>query len=437
MLSKMKFKIKIFSGVFLFLFVLNSNAQDTLSYSKLLGEALNKKLFLKNELLNIDIARGEYYKTNNFFPKFPEADVEYETDRFYSNKGNKLFNLTFSQEVEIAGQFSLRNDISNYRIKKSEFEYQTKNYEVTYSIKSILNNIITLQLKLQIADEVHKINEELLFNSDRRLKASDISELDYNLVVIETNNSLVNLNKTEAGLKNEISALNVYLGYDPGKVFYVNADTGYTPVDLSLENLKKTALENRAEIKAKQYERSAINSEISLYKIENFPSLKLTVGYSNGTTIIPGDDIIGEHNIIRIQDIDKNLKFGVGFSIPLPFNGLYNYNQGNIQVAEVRNKIINNEIELLQKEINFEVISAYNKWQSSKNNIEHLQRNNRVIENTLELLRRGYEKGEISLINYLTEKQKLYDLKQNYIDVLSEYNQSVIELEKAAQTKIK
>lgn len=436
MLSKMMIKIKIFSIVLLSFFWMNSYAQDTISYDRVLEEALKKNLFINNELLNIDLAKGEYYKTNNFFPKLPELDFGYETDKFYTNDGSKLFNLTLSQEIEIAGQFSKRNDISNYRIRKSESEYKSRNYEITYEIKSILNNLITLQLKLQIAKEVNKINEELLYNSEKRLKAGDISELEYNLVSIEASNSLVNLGKTEVEFKNEVSNINVYLGYEQGKIFYVNVDTAYKRIFLTLEQLKRAALENRAEIKAKQYEKLATNSEISLYKIEIIPSLKLSLGYSNGTTIIPGDDIIGQHSITKIQDIDKFLNFGIGFSVPLPFNGLFNYNQGNIKVAEVRTKILNNEIELLKKEINSEVISGYNKWENSKKNVELLQRNNQVIEKTLELLKRGYEKGELSLINYLSEQQKLFEMKLKYIDTLGEYNQSIIELEKVTQTKI-
>ncbi|MDZ4712860.1 MAG: TolC family protein [bacterium] len=432
----MKIKTITFSILFLFSLVLNSSAQDTLSYDRVLDEALKRNLFLKNEQLNIDLARGEYYRTNSFFPKLPEIDAEYETDKFQSDNGSNLFSLTFSQEVEIAGQFSLRKHISNYRIKKSEAEYKTRNYEITHAIKSLLNIINTLQLKLKIADEVYKINEALLNSSERRLKAGDISELDYNLILIETNNSLVNLNKTDAEFKNEVSNLNLYLGYEQGKVFHVNVDTSYRTTNLSLEQLQNTALKNRTEIRAREYEKLANISEISLFKTENFPSLKLSFGYSNATTIIPGDDIIGTHNITKIQDIGKSLKFGVGFSIPLPFSGLYNFNQGNIQSAEVRTKILNNEIELIRKEVSTEVINAFDRWESSMKNIELLQKNAKVIENTLELLTRGYEKGELSLINYLTEKQKLYEIKLNYIVVLGEYQQSIIDLEKVTQTKI-
>lgn len=431
----MKIKIIIIS-IFIFCnLIANSFAQDTIRYERVLDEALNNNLILKNELLNIDIAKGEYYKTNNFFPKLPELDFVYETDKFYTNNGNKLFNLTLSQEIEIAGQFSRRNDISNYRIKKSESEYKARNNEIVFALKSILNNVITNQLKLQITQELYNINKELSYNSDKRFKAGDISELDYNLISIETINSSVILGKTETEFKNEISALNVYLGYEQGKLFYINVDTSYRPVLVSLEQLKKSALENRYEIKSKQFEKLASNSEISLLKSENIPSLKLSMGYSNGTSVIPGDDIIGDHNITKIQDNDKNLNFGLGISVPLLFNGLFDYNQGNIQVAKVRSKILENEIELVRKQIISEVNSAFNKWENSKKNIETLRINNQIIENTLDLLKKGYEKGEINLISYLNEKQKLFELKLNYIEILGEYNQSLYELEKATQTK--
>lgn len=433
----MRLKRFIYPAVVLILCIFKLYAQDTINYDVILNEALKKNLAVKNELLNIDLVKGEYYKTNNFFPKYPEVDLEYETDKFNNNKGNNLFGITLLQEIEIAGQFSLRNDASNYRIKKAEFEYKSKTYEIGYIIKSFLNNIITNQLKLQLAKETRQINEELLYNSERRVKAGDISELEYNLVLIETNNSKANFNKIESEFKNAVSNLNVYMDYDKGKEFYIRSDTTYRPFLLTLDQLKKTAVGNRAEIKAKEYEKLATGSEISLYKIENIPSLKLSVGYTNGTRVILGDDIIGEHKIIKIQDLDKNIKFGIGFSLPLPFNGLFNYNQGNLQVAEIRTKILNNEIELLQKEITADVIKAYNKWESSKKNIELFQSNNTIIDNTLELLKRGYTKGEISLINYLTEKQKLFEMRLNYIESLGEYNQSINELEKTTQTKIK
>ena len=178
MLSKMKIKIIVVSVVIFFNFLINSFGQDTIRYEQILDKALSNNLFSKSGLLNIDLTKGEYYKTNNFFPKLPELDFNYETDKFYTNDGSKLFNVTLSQEIEIAGQFSRRNDISNYRIKQSEFEYKSRNYEITYAIKLILSNVIFLQSKLQIANEVNEINKELLFNSDKRLKAGDISELE-------------------------------------------------------------------------------------------------------------------------------------------------------------------------------------------------------------------------------------------------------------------
>jgi len=402
-----------------------------------LNDALKKNLALRTGLLNIDIARGNYLKTNNFFPSYPEINLEYETDKYNTNKGNNLFGITLSQEIEIAGQFSIRNDINNYRIRAAQYEYKSQTYEIGYNVKTILNNVITLQLKLQLAQQTQVINDELLYNSERRLKAGDISELEYNLVLIETNNSKTNLARVETEFKNAVSSLNVFLDYDKGRELYIKADTSYRPISISLEQLQKVAISNRSEIEAKKNEKLASGSEVSLYKIENIPSLKLSIGYTNGTNVITGDDIYGQHNITYIRDVNKSLKFGIGFSLPLPFSGLFNYNQGNLQVAEIRTKILNNEIELLQKKIRSDVINAYNKWESSKKNIELYQTNNLIIENTLELLRRGYEKGEISLINYLTEKQKLFDMRLNYINIIGEYNQSIIELERVTQTKIK
>ncbi len=432
----MKLKAVIYYLLFLFICSSVSFAQDTLSYKSVLSKALDNNPLLKNESLNIDLAKSRYYNINNFFPKYPEADIEYETDKFFENKGNNLIAITLSQEIEIGGQLSLRKEVNNYRIKKAELDYKIRYYEIKYNVRTALNNAMIRQLKMEIANEIRSIDRELLDASERRLKAGDISELDYNLISIETNNSLMNYYKAEAEYKNELGKVNIYMGNDQSSMFYLYADDNYVPLTLSIDKLTKDALENRSDIRSKQLEQLANSSELSLFKAENIPNLKLSVGYSNSERVISGSDIIGVHNITKIMDNDKSIKFGVGFSIPLPFNGLFNTNRGNIQISEIRNNILINDIEFTKKQIRAEVVSALNRFESAKKSLDLIRENNFKIERTLELLHKGYEKGELSLINYLNERKKLYEMKINYLDVLEDYNQSVLDLEKVTQTNI-
>lgn len=430
------FKFSLISIFLLTALIFRAYGQDTLYSGQILNLAMKNNLFLRNQSLNIDVSKGEYLQVKNFFPGSPGLDIDYETDKYTSNTGGYALGITFSQELEIGGQFSLRKDIANYRIKKSELDYKTALAEMNFKIKSIINSLTFLQLKFQIAEEIYRLNNELLNAADRRLKAGDISQLDYNLVLIERNNSLTNLNLNETQFKNEMNNLNYFVGNEPGTVFYLHVDTAFKDFSLSLEQLKTTALTGRSDIRAINYEILANESELSLFYRERIPNLKLSLGYIKDRNLTLHDDIIGPNNISSIDDRNRSLKFGVGISLLLPFSGLYNYNQGNISIAEVRRKILTNEKILKEKEITTDLINSYNKFIRTKASIQLLKDNNAIIDNSLGLLQTGYEKGEISLINYLTEKQKLYDFKLKYLEVLEDYNQSLIELERITQTKL-
>ena len=54
----MNMKIIVISVVIFFNLFVNSFAQDTIRYEQLLDKALSDNLYLKNELLNIDLAKG-------------------------------------------------------------------------------------------------------------------------------------------------------------------------------------------------------------------------------------------------------------------------------------------------------------------------------------------------------------------------------------------
>ncbi|CAN5616291.1 hypothetical protein BH10BAC5_BH10BAC5_02290 [soil metagenome] len=423
--------------IFLSAFPLLTNAQDTLSYNKsFTDKVMLNNLSLRKDLFELELARAEYYRTNNFFPKYPDIDLEYSTDKFNEDKGSNNFTAKITQEIELGGQFSKRNTISGYRIKTAEAELEFRKNEILYNVRSTINSIAISRLRLNTAQEIQQLNEALLASAERRLGAGDISQLEFNLVQIDVNNSRVDLKNLETELSNREATLNALSGLDVKINYFMSSDTSFKRINISLADITKKALENRSDLKALEYEISIANSEASLFRSENIPSLRLSFGLTRGTNVINGDDIQGQHNISKIVDREKSLAFGLGFSLPLPFSGLYNTNSGNIMISEIKVKQKNAEAELIKKQIVSEAVTYYNKLQTSQSNLMLLQTNNELIENTILLLNRGYEKGEISIMNYLTQKQKLYEMRFKYIEALEEQSQAITELERITQTKL-
>lgn len=422
--------------LFVLLNAYSSFAQDTLTQEQLLSSAMQNNLNLKALFLNVELARGEYYRVNNFFPSFPKIDIDYETDKFTSDHGSYLLEMSFTQEIEIGGQFSARKELADIKLQKARLNYSRSLFEFENELRRTLAEANTAALRLQLTREIISINESLLNFSRQRLNAGDISQLDFNLIQIENNNYLVELNRQELELRNTINNLNIYLSR-VSSISYIIPDTVIQPLSVTLEQVRSIGTLNRADVRLINYEIREAEAEISLAKSENIPNLELKVGYNRGRSIILGDDIIGSHNISRIDDKESSMTFGLGFSLPLPFSGLYNFRQGDIQVAEIRKQIAINERALRERTLNAEITNAYNTYKNSLDALQLLQNNNNVIKSTIELLQRGYEKGEISIINYLSELARLYTFRQNYIEALEQYKLSVLELERITQTKLK
>jgi outer membrane protein TolC len=413
------------------------NAQDTLTQDRVRSLAMENNLNLRSLSLNVEFARAEYYRVNNFFPSFPKIDIDYETDKFTSDHGSYLLEMSLTQEIEIGGQFSTRKELADIRLQKARLNYNRSLFEFENELNGALAEVNTASLKLQLIREIININESLLNYSRQRLNAGDISQLDFNLIQIENNNYIVELKAQELELRNSINSLNIYLGDNNSKIAYIIPDTNVHPLAVSLEQIRNSAALNRSDLRLIDYDIKEADAEISLAKGENIPNLELKVGYNRGRSIILGDDIIGSHNISRIDDKEGSMTFGLGFSLPLPFSGLYNFRQGDIQIAEIQKQIALNERRLRERILDVEITNAFYAYQNSLNALQLLQNNNSIIVSTIELLRRGYEKGEISIINFLSELSRLYTFRQNYIEAIEEYKLSVVELERVTQTKLK
>ena len=114
-----------------------------------------------------------------------------------------------------------------------------------------------------------------------------------------------------------------------------------------------------------------------------------------------------------------------------------NRNQGNIseaQAIQIQNQF---KKEYLEQQIRRDVSIAFYNLQAAKNNIAVYD--NQILKDAKENLwiTRGiHQLGDQDLHYVIIEQTRLIDIQKEYIDVLREYNLSVIELERTISLPI-
>jgi outer membrane protein TolC len=409
---------------------------DTLYISRLLSEPVRNDIFSKNAALNMEIAKVELNRVNYFFPKLPELSIEWETDKLTSNKGSNTYSAIISQEFEIFGQSSLRKEIADLRFRSAQFEFNTFAAELRYNYRTALNNVNASASVYYFIKEIQKINEEILNASRQRLNAGDVSELDHNLLKLETDRMNIELTEKEFQLKKDINVLNIYLRRNYNDQLQIIPDTMILNLSYSLNALNDLSVINRSDLRSLKLEADAANLESELTAKESYPNFTLSAGFISERKIISGDDVVPLNTFYRIDDKDKLFRFGISFALPVRINGLFNYNQGASRISELKSAILRNQYEIKKKQILTELRTNYLKYESTLRAVTVFREDHFLIDRSLELLMRGFQKGELSLQVFLDTKKRLYDLKLNYTEALRNHNQSVIELERSAEINL-
>ncbi len=116
---------------------------------------------------------------------------------------------------------------------------------------------------------------------------------------------------------------------------------------------------------------------------------------------------------------NSNVGFVAGVEIPWP---RFDRNQGNIRTARANRSAIEHERDMATRELLVALVSAYRQLQTAHTEsifltIDLLP----AAEQTLSDTEEGYRRGQYTLLNVLESRQTLFEIREAYLDALSQY----------------
>lgn len=342
----------------------------------------------------------------------PNPEANFEAENFlggkeFSNFNGSEYTLSASQLFELGGKKNSRVNVAEREINSAQGNYELIKLDIIAKVKSAFFSLYQIHHQIVLQEKFIQINEEILKTISERVKAGRTSPAEESKVKVALINSQIELKRLQRNFLSAQTSLNSLMG---------TTDRNLLPSTDSFENLLTPP-----------------NKEDILQDLENIPSIKNLNNEINfrkaqlqleESQAIP--DLTASLGVRYLNELKTN-SFVAGFSIPLP---IFNRNQGNIQSAEVRIMQMDEIIRAQKLSVISSLNTSFNNLLSAYNNTVQL-RENILAESkkAYEITRQGYLQGRFAFIDLLDAQRTLFETQTQYLLELSDYYNSLIEIE--------
>lgn len=398
-----------------------------LSLDYLIKNAINNNKQLLSNQQQVLASQGKLQQSGLMLN--PEIAMDFSNNFILDREGEYDFGLTYTQPIELFGRRESRYRVAELQLEVIKNEVQFEYVQLISDLKEEYINVLVESENLRITEQLFNLNKDLLELTQAKYNLGDVSKFDANLARIEVSRLRTQINSAEIKIKNALIRLKAVAGLDINENIKISDNfysTTLLPNEIKIESLQALALQNRFDLKTANLNQEVSQASINQLQKENLPVFNLSGGYSRDRSIFD-DTPIGE-----ITDTDNNILFGLSMELPIA-----NRNQGNISEAQAIQTQNQFKKEFLEQQIKRDVSIAFHNLQAAKNNIAVYD--NQILKDARENLwiTKGiHQLGEQDLLYVIIEQTRLIDIQKEYIDLLREYNLSVIELERVISLPI-
>lgn len=344
-----------------------------------------------------EAARMEVQTQNNL----EDPSVEYSP--FYTKgiSGMSSSELVVSQSFDFPTLYAARHSSGKLQKEVVDRQYQVERCELLLSAKNLCLDLIMLNKQQAMLSLRKKNAGDLLTLFDERLKQGDAGVLDINKIKMELMNVQTEVAQNNAAHRTALQKLLAMNGNLPIEFSASEYPQAKAPADYN--ELYDEVVATDATLQMADASARAAEKNVSVQRQNWLP--KLEVGYRRNTSID-----------------EKSNGFLIGGSLPL----FSNRKKNKIARAQAVSARLRLDDVRLQTEA--DVQSRYNELRQ----LDEAMRAYDVtlMTNTLSLLKEAVTEGQISVIDYYTEADNVYNKLMAYYEVENRYQKLLAEIYK-------
>lgn len=351
----------------------------------------------------------------------PELEVRHATDLLFGNEGEYNFSIGFKQRYPLTGRLEKEKAVARVDIAMAIAEVRNQERLLAGEVLGRSRELLVLREKLGANRDIQTVLQQLLDVSANRLKAAEVSSADVNLARLALQSvSLENavlLNQQEVAA----TALNGFLGREPQAPLQMSGDISPKFDSEAASKISGEATARRPDRQLAALGIDRAGAEIILARAGKWEDVTVGIELSRDFSRF-GPPIGGK--------LDN--KIGLSVSIPLPWR---NNNQGRISEAQMTRQRAEAELRALELHIATEAQTAENQMRRLFELLRQYREDTlKLAEENIALLQKGYAGGLVGIAPVIQAQQQYSELRQGYLNVLTDFVRARTEWETATAT---
>lgn len=329
--------------------------------------------------------------------------VEYSPFFHRGTSGVASSELVVSQEFDFPTLYSARGRSARLQAEVMEAGYLAARRDILLSAKEICLDIVMLDEQIGLAESRLDIAGQLEQLTQRRLDAGETTAIEMNRVMIEKNDlqtELIQYQADREALAGRLAALNGGKAIDTVELAYAEEAL---PSDS--DALSALLLDGDASVKSAEATLAAMRQEVKVARQGWIP--KLTVGYRRNT-----------------DGSEASNGFLVGASFPI-------YSTGKkVKAAAVRQAAAQLDLENSRVALRSEAEALFGELRLIRQSLDIYDP--ALMQESLELLRKSVDIGNMTVTDYYTEADRIYQKKNSFITLRNRYQRLLARIHRNA-----
>ncbi|WP_321425689.1 CusA/CzcA family heavy metal efflux RND transporter [uncultured Bacteroides sp.] len=391
----------------------NAEAQQSKSVSlhDAIQLALENNLSVRSSTYSVDVQKAlkgaslDLGKTN--------IDMQYGQFNSYSKDNG----YTVSQSFAFPMVYINQNKLANAKVKSSEWQLKGSQLEIATQVKQVYWQLAYLRSKQSLLSYQDSLFTGFLKAAELRSKVGETNKLE-----------MITARSQSLEVKNRLRQVIADIGIFNRKLqTLLNTNILLSPADTVLKRINYVPVIDSAAVSQNpslgyvQQQVEVSQFERKLEKSKMMPDF--SIGYSS-QTLIGTEDVNGIQRTFGKGDRFTGVRVGV--AVPLWFVSSTSKNKA----AKISEKIARTNAESYSKELSGSyrsLIDEYSKYLGSVDYYEQqaIPEADLIIEQST----RSYKSGSMDYLDYVLSLDRALNIRQNYLDALNSYNQTIINIE--------
>ena len=362
-------------------------------------EQNNKELQADGQLAKANALEA---RTDN---NLPDPTVNYSYQFGSPQELGKTGELTVSQGFDFPTLYGARNKVNKLKTETFDNQHGAFRRQLLLTAKELCLDLVLLNQERALLDHRLKNAGELSALYELRLKTGDANILETNKIRLELMTVQTEAATNESARKAKLQELVAMNGNQPlefNEAMY-RPGTDFSAPVRSIEELRHEVIASDLDLLALQNQSEAARKQITVSKSGWLP--KLEVGYRRNT---------GEGELFN--------GFTVGGSLPL-FE-----NRGKVKVAKAQSIAAELQRENAYQKAEAGLVSLYGELEQLQASMKAYD--NGLMDETLVLLKKALTARQISMIEYFTEVETIYQSKLAYMQLENRYQKLLAQVYK-------